>query len=83
MGPSFSVMARLLFFHRPSYVSTRHATRQFLGDFHLKFAMSLIPEAEKAWHCIVVSNAMLQIFRTEAAELILGGKLILPVAVVT
>ena len=45
--------------------------------------MSLIPEAEKAWHCIVVSNAMLQIFRTEAAELILGGKLILPVAVVT
>ena len=25
---------------------------------------------------------MLQIFRTEAAELILGGKLILPVAVV-
>lgn len=76
-------MACLLFFHRPSYVSTRHATKPFLGDFHLKFAMSLIPEAENAWHCNVVSNAMLQMFGTEATELILGGKLILLVGVVT
>ena len=45
--------------------------------------LSLIPGAENAWHCIVVSNAMLQMFGTEATELILGGKLILLVGVVT
>lgn len=77
-----SLWCRLLFFHRPSYLSTRHAGKQFVEDFNLKFAMSLIPEAENALHCTIISSVMLQIVRTEATDLILGGRLIMPIAVV-
>ena len=81
-GPNFSVMSSLLFFHRPSYLSTRHVGNQFVEDFNLKFAMSLIPEAENALHRTIISSVMLQIFRAEATDLILGGRLIMPIAVV-
>lgn len=56
--------------------------KQLVGDFNLKFAISLIPEAKIALYCIVISSVMLQFSRTEATDLILAGRVILPMVVV-
>lgn len=72
-GCSVFVMSGFLVFHFSTgfHMPPKGMREKFVGDSNLKFAISLMFEAEAALYCITINSITLQFFVTEASDLVL------------